>query len=105
MTKSPAALLLAAACLGGCATLGAPQAQRSDQAFTRIELGMTQPEVRRLLGEPDGTMPFSRSRTLAWDYEYQDTWGYFAVFSVTFDTGGRAVSKIAWRINDGGDHP
>ena len=102
--KTIPALLLAAACLGGCTTLQAPEAERSDKAFTRIELGMTQPEVRRLLGEPDGTMPFSRSRTLAWDYGYQDTWGYFAVFSVTFDSGGHAVSKIAWRINDGGDH-
>jgi outer membrane protein assembly factor BamE (lipoprotein component of BamABCDE complex) len=104
MKTIPALLLLAAVSLGGCATIPAPETERSDKAFTRIELGMTQPEVRRLLGKPDGTMPFSRSSTLAWDYEYQDTWGYFAVFSVTFDSGGRAVGKIAWRINDGGDH-
>jgi outer membrane protein assembly factor BamE (lipoprotein component of BamABCDE complex) len=105
MKRIPALLLLAAAFLGGCGAIRAPQAQRSDKAFTQIELGMTQPEVRRLFGEPDATMPFSRSSTLAWDYEYQDTWGYFAVFSVTFDSAGRAVSKLAWRINDGGDHP
>jgi len=102
--KNIPALLLAAACMSGCATVRAPEAVRNDPAFARVELGMTQPQVRRLLGEPDGTMPFSRSSTLAWDYEYQDTWGYFAVFSITFDAGGRAVSKLAWRTNDGGDH-
>lgn len=26
------------------------------------------------------------------------------LLSVTFDSGGRAVSKLAWRTNDGGDH-
>ena len=104
MRSIPAVLLLVAACLGGCATIRAPETERNDPAFARVELGMTQPEVRRLLGEPDSTMPFSLSKTLAWDYAYQDTWGYFAVFSVTFDSGGRAVSKIAWRTNDGGDH-
>lgn len=100
--KRISALILAAAYLFGCTTLRAPE--RSDALFARVDLGMTQPEVRRLLGEPDGTMPFSRSRTLAWDYQYMDTWGYFAVFSVTFDAGGRAVSKLSSRTNDGGDH-
>lgn len=102
--KTTPALILAAACLCGCATLRSPEPGRSDELFARIALGMTQPEVRRLLGEPDGTMPFSLSRTLAWDYQYQDNWGYFAVFSVTFDAGGRAVGKLSWRTNDGGDH-
>jgi outer membrane protein assembly factor BamE (lipoprotein component of BamABCDE complex) len=102
--KTTTPLLLAAACLCGCATLAAPQPQRSDELFARVELGMTQPDVRRLLGEPDGTMPFARSSTLAWDYQYRDTWGYFSVFSVTFDAGGRAVGKLSWRTNDGGDH-
>jgi outer membrane protein assembly factor BamE (lipoprotein component of BamABCDE complex) len=97
-------LLIAAACLAGCAAIRAPQVERSYEVFARVELGMTQPEVRRLLGEPDGTMPFSASRTLAWDYQYQDTWGYLAVFSVTFDAGGRAVGRLSWRTNDGGDH-
>lgn len=101
--KTITALFLAAT-LCGCATLRAPDPGRSDELFARIELGMTQPEVQRLLGEPDTTMPFSLSRTLAWDYQYRDSWGYLAVFSVTFDAGGRAVSKLSWRTNDGGDH-
>lgn len=101
--KTLAALLLAAA-LGGCATWRAPDPPRSDALFARIDLGMTQPEVRRLLGEPDSSMPFSRSQTLAWDYQYQDSWGYLAVFSVTFDAGGHTVGKLSWRTNDGGDH-
>lgn len=77
---------------------------RTDDTFSRIALGTTQAEVRRMLGPPDETMPFPLSRTLAWDYQYLDTWGYMAVFSVTFAADGRAVSKISRRINDGADH-
>lgn len=95
-----------AALLAGCASgpwmAGGPH--RTDELFARIQPGMTTEEVRSLAGPPDETMPFSRSRTFAWDYQYLDTWGYLAVFSVTFDQDGRAVSKISRRINDGNDH-
>ena len=91
--------LLALALLMGACAAGP---ERSDERFAAIRIGMTNDEVRRALGPPDDTMTFSRT-TVAWDYRYQDTWGYFAVFSVTFDAG-RAVSRISIRTNDGGDH-
>jgi outer membrane protein assembly factor BamE (lipoprotein component of BamABCDE complex) len=94
-----------AAALAGCAALRMPEPPRNDELFGRVEFGMTQPEVRRLLGAPDDIVPFERSRTLVWDYAYQDTWGYLAVLSVTFDAGGRAVGKLSFRTNDGGDQP
>ena len=94
--------LLLAAALAGCAAL--PQhASRSDELFDGVRPGMTQSEVERLLGRPDETLRFSRD-ALAWDYRYMDTWGYFSVFSVTFDARGVAVSRLSWRTNDGGDH-
>ena len=95
-------LAFAAGVLAGCAALP-PDPPRGDQVFAAIRVGMTQPEVERLLGRPDETMRFSRD-AIAWDYRYMDTWGYFAVFSVTFDAQGVAVSRLAWRTNDGGDH-
>jgi hypothetical protein len=94
--------VLLAAALAGCAAI-APSAPRSDELFGGIRAGMTQAEVERLLGRPDETMRFSRD-ALAWDYRYMDTWGYFSVFSVTFDAQGVAVSRLSWRTNDGGDH-
>ncbi len=97
------AALALAAVLAGCAGLPDAASQRSDELFARVGLGMGRDEVQRLLGPPDETMPFSLSGTVAWDYRYTDTWGYFAVFSVTFDAAWRVVSKLAWRTNDGGD--
>jgi hypothetical protein len=88
--------------LAACAALP-PDPPRSDEIFNGIQLGMRQDEVQRLLGRPDETMRFSRD-AIAWDYRYMDTWGYFAVFSVTFDAQGVAVSRLSWRTNDGGDH-
>jgi outer membrane protein assembly factor BamE (lipoprotein component of BamABCDE complex) len=100
------ATLAGATFISGCAggPLGNGGPPRNDGVFSRIQPGMTQDEVLRLLGRPDQTMRFPLSHTVAWDYRYYDTWGYMADFSVTFGPDGRAVSKISARINDGGDH-
>jgi len=93
--------LLAAALLAGCAAGpyagGGPP--RSDAVFSGISPGMTQAQVEQLIGPPDDTMRFPLSHTVAWDYLYQDTWGYTAEFSVTFDASGRAVSKFSKRLD------
>ena len=69
-----------------------------DGTFDNIPMGITEEEVLRLIGPPRETMAFSRSRTHAWDWKYMDTWGYEAIFSITFDAQGRAVSKFKQRI-------
>lgn len=97
-----AGAVLLAGCAGGSLQSGGPP--RSDEQFSRIRPGMTSDDVQRLFGLPDETMRFPLSQTEAWDYRYQDTWGYIAVFSVTFGADGRALSTISRRINDGGDH-
>ena len=53
---------------------------------------------------PDEVMPFPLSRTESWDYFYMDTWGFYSAYSVTFGADGRVFSKMARRLNDGGDH-
>ena len=105
MRASIAALvagLVLAGCAGGFTLNASPQ--RSDDMFSRIHPGMTKDEVRSLIGIPDETMAFPLSNTDSWGYQYYDTWGYMAIFSVTFDDTGHAVSKFSRRINVGGDH-
>lgn len=70
----------------------------SDDTFYRIQPGLTRDDVLRLIGPPGQTMAFPRSQTTAWDYRYTDTWGYTAIFSVTFDRNGVVVSKISQRL-------
>jgi outer membrane protein assembly factor BamE (lipoprotein component of BamABCDE complex) len=105
--KSIATVIFAgAALLAGCAgnSLLGSGPPRSDEQFAHIQRGMTRDDVQRLIGPPDDTMKFPLSHNEAWDYRYQDTWGYMAVFSVTFAEDGRASSTFSQRINDGGDH-
>jgi outer membrane protein assembly factor BamE (lipoprotein component of BamABCDE complex) len=98
--------LLAAAWLAtACATPGGRSfASRNEAAFGVIQAGMTTDEVRSRLGTPDQTMPFPRQGTVAWDYRYQDAWGYQALMSITFGPDGLVASKTSQRLNDGGDH-
>ena len=70
----------------------------SDVTFNAIQPGLAQEQVLRMIGPPRDTMTFPRLRHVAWDYMYRDTWGYEAVFAVTFDAEGRVVSKISRRI-------
>ena len=98
-------VLLAALVAAGCAAVAASnEPSRSDAFFQRIAIGMTTEEVRRELGPPDESMPFPLSGSTAWDYRYTDTWGYLALYSITFGPDGRAASKFSRRINQGGDH-
>ena len=85
--------------LAGCAS----GPSRSDEQFSHIQRGMTRDDVQRLIGPPDETMRFPRSDTQAWDYPYWDSWGTFAIFSVTFGADGQVSSTFSRRI-DGGDH-
>ena len=72
----------------------------TDDRFYQIHPGLTRDDVLRLIGPPGQTMEFPRLRQVAWDYRYVDTWGYVAIFSVTFDENGVVVSKITRRLGD-----
>jgi outer membrane protein assembly factor BamE (lipoprotein component of BamABCDE complex) len=69
-----------------------------DDTFNAIQPGLTTDDVVRMIGPPRETMTFERLGHEAWDYKYVDTWGYPAIFSVTFDRDGRVVSKISQRL-------
>ncbi len=69
-----------------------------DGVFNAIRPGLTEQDILHMIGPPSDTMHFARSDTTAWDYRYIDTWGYLAIFSVTFDNKGIVVSKISRRL-------
>jgi outer membrane protein assembly factor BamE (lipoprotein component of BamABCDE complex) len=95
-------IALALASCGGSA-LVAPNPPRTVEQFALVQLGMTRDDTLRILGKPYETMKFPRSGNEAWDYPYQDPWGYTASYGVTFGPDGHVVSKISRRLNDGGD--
>lgn len=93
-----APLLIAVAC-----STVPPQAGRSDTLFTRVHYGDSRAAVEAVLGTPDRRMRFPNSGNEGWDYDYQDSWGYMAVYSVTFSPAGQVVGTLSNRINSGGD--
>jgi hypothetical protein len=98
-----AALLLALAA-AACAAVPAPSTRRSDALFARVHAGAATGEVEALLGPPDKRMRFGLSGNEGWDYRYEDSWGYTAIYSVTFSPDGHVVGTLSNRINSGGDH-
>ena len=70
----------------------------NDGTFDNMPMGITEDEVLRRIGPPRETMGFALSHTHAWDWKYMDTWGYEAIFSITFNAQGVAVSKFKQRL-------
>ena len=99
MTRSFAALALALV-LQACAAPGSSFSPRDD-AFDRVQAGMTRDQVRALTGPPENMMPFPLSGNTSWGWYYWDRFGYYVEFSVTFDPNGVALSKTYRRVNDG----
>ena len=70
----------------------------NDDNYHRITPGQTRDDVLRLVGPPGETMDFPNLGQVAWDYRYQDTWGYIAIFSIMFDREGKVVGKVNRRL-------
>jgi hypothetical protein len=71
----------------------------TDDRFYRIVPGITRDDVLRLIGPPSETMDFPRLQQVAWEYRYQDTWGYTAFLSVMIDRQGVVVGRTTRRID------
>lgn len=71
----------------------------TDDRFYRIVPGITRDDVLRLIGPPSETMDFARLQQVAWEYRYQDTWGYTAFLSVMIDRQGIVVGRTTRRID------
>ena len=93
--------ILALALLQGCAAIMASNEPLRNDLLPRVQQGMTREQVTAIMGVPDQEMVFERSQTVAWDYRYTDTWGFMAIFAVTFGSDNRVQSTTTWRLNDG----
>jgi len=69
----------------------------NDDVFQTISAGMPVRDVLAIIGPPSGKMRFERTKTTAWEYHYQDSWGYTADFSVIVDDAGIVVGKFRAR--------
>jgi hypothetical protein len=69
----------------------------TQENFARVQPGMSQDEVRRLLGKPRSTVNFPLKNETVWDWRYMESAGTEKLFNVHFnrDTGrvlGTSVS-------------
>jgi hypothetical protein len=71
----------------------------NDETFQRINPGMTRDEVLRLIGPPRDSARFPNLNQDSWEYYFQDSWGYRALFFVNFDPSGIVVSKFTRRLD------
>jgi len=96
------AILATAALLQGCAAVLASNEPYRNALIPQIQQGMTREQVQTVLGKPDEAMAFDNTQTVSWDYRYTDTWGFMAMYSVTFGADWLVVSTFSRRLNDGG---
>lgn len=69
----------------------------TDDTIQGVRAGMTTADVLATIGSPSRKMRFEATKTTAWDYHYQDAWGYSADFSVILDDAGIVVGKVSVR--------
>ena len=71
----------------------------TDGRFNAIRAGLTEQDVLRMIGPPREKAYFSNLQQTAWDYKFQDTWGYDSILSVMIDRQGIVVGKVTRRID------
>ncbi len=59
--------------------------------FERVAAGMTQQEVRRMLGKPAKRMTYERRQETDWDWRYIDPPATEMLFTVTFGSDGKVL--------------
>jgi hypothetical protein len=76
----------------------------SNDQFRRIDPGTTTREqLERLIGPPWRTVDFPNLRQVAWDYVFNDEWGYTVDFSVMLDERGIVATTVYARRESGRD--
>ncbi len=70
----------------------------TDDNLQRVSRGISQEEVLRLIGPPWRKIDFANKRQVAWDYRFQDTWGYLVDYAVMVDERGIVAETVRARI-------
>jgi len=71
----------------------------TDDNLQRVSRGISQDEVLRLIGPPWRRVDFANKRQVAWDYRFQDTWGYLVDYAVMVDERGIVAETVRVRID------
>jgi outer membrane protein assembly factor BamE (lipoprotein component of BamABCDE complex) len=71
----------------------------TDGRFNGIRAGLTEQQVLRMIGPPREKGYFSNLQQTAWDYKFQDSWGYDSILSVMVNPQGIVVGKVTRRID------
>jgi hypothetical protein len=96
ISKTVAAVGLALAL--GASLSPALAASFGAERFSAIHAGLTQDEVRNLVGTPGSVMDNTREGATIWIYEFTDTWGYRSEFDVEFNGTGVVTEAFAERL-------
>lgn len=59
--------------------------------FAKVKPGLTQLEVRNILGRPAKTVPYALKKEEVWDWRFKHNGQESKVFSVTFDASGQVL--------------
>jgi hypothetical protein len=94
----PLSVLAAALALSACASLS--EQPSGEGPLAKIEPGLTQADVRGIVGRPANVTHVSRSGASLWIYSFTDTWGYPSEFDISFDGSGRVADVYAKRDNE-----
>lgn len=73
----------------------------NQENFWSIQRGMDGTQVSARLGPPSSEMRFDNLQQLAWDYRYEDVWGYVSEYSVMFGLEGKVEGTFNKRLNPG----
>jgi len=77
--------------IGGDGRMTALRQVVAPHVFDQVRPGLTQQEVRRMLGKPAKRVTYERKRETDWDWRYVDPPTTEMLFTVTFDEQGRVL--------------
>ncbi len=69
-----------------------------DDQIQTLTAGSTADDVLLAIGPPFARVRFENLRATAWDYRYQDSWGYLVDLSVMIDDANRVTGRVMNRI-------
>jgi hypothetical protein len=91
-TRQPAGTANYYITIGADGKMSALRQVLSQPYLAKVQPGMDQASVRRLLGQPGKKTPYALKREEVWDWRWQDG-PTRRIFSVTFDQAGRVLSS------------
>lgn len=98
--RGPQGTVTYMAIIGTDNVLKAFQQVLSESWFAKVQPGMDQDALRRLLGRPGETMKFPQRNEEVWSYRFEDGPAQQYHFHVHFDTAGKVTRTSRNRIGE-----